>query len=338
MSYTMDKNLEEGLNLLAEGKKIDTALKLINKSARKGKTKGKSFFEVGRIVREGIPGMEGNPEDARKYYDSAMSHFAKLDVNALDCLDYREMGDYYNYALGTEEADKAKAVDYYKKAVELGDEVAKERLEQVEKELSSGSATTAPSLAAPSTTPAATPAVKEAATKTVVEEKEETYPVVEHEPIPEEKKTIAVAPSPVADVQPEPTVVTEVKEAATVAAPAPAVEEKPVEEKPAVEEAPKVEKAKEVVPEGKTLIIKEGVQIIVSTEGVGANLLPVEFTVNGNLYCEGTEEKPILFSIPEADRTEANTFAGLWGGIVAGSTCEEMLIDTMLIRRLLPIT
>ena len=67
------------------------------------------------------------------------------------------------------------------------------------------------------------------------------------------------------------------------------------------------------VPEGKTLIIKEGVQIIASTEGVGANLLPVEFTVNGNLYCEGTEEKPVLFSIPEADRTEANTFAGLWG-------------------------
>ena len=74
------------------------------------------------------------------------------------------------------------------------------------------------------------------------------------------------------------------------------------------------------VPEGKTLIIKEGVQIIASTEGVGANLLPVEFTVNGNLYCEGTEEKPILFSIPEAERTEANTFAGMWGGIVAGTT------------------
>ena len=86
------------------------------------------------------------------------------------------------------------------------------------------------------------------------------------------------------------------------------------------------------VPEGKTLIIKEGVQIIASTEGVGANLLPVEFTVNGNLYCEGTEEKPVLFSIPEADRTEANTFAGLWGGIVAGSTCEEMLIDHAIIE------
>lgn len=86
------------------------------------------------------------------------------------------------------------------------------------------------------------------------------------------------------------------------------------------------------VPEGKTLIIKEGVQIIASTEGVGANLLPVEFTVNGNLYCEGTEEKPILFSIPEAERTEANVFAGKWGGIVAGTTCEEMLIDHTIIE------
>lgn len=33
------------------------------------------------------------------------------------------------------------------------------------------------------------------------------------------------------------------------------------------------------VPEGKSLIIKEGVQIIVNTEGVGANHVPVEFTV-----------------------------------------------------------
>ena len=78
------------------------------------------------------------------------------------------------------------------------------------------------------------------------------------------------------------------------------------------------------VPEGKTLIIKEGVQIIASTAGVGANHVPVEFTVNGNLYCEGTEEKPVRFSIPEADRTEANIFAGLWGGIVASETCGEM--------------
>lgn len=86
------------------------------------------------------------------------------------------------------------------------------------------------------------------------------------------------------------------------------------------------------VPEGKSLIIKEEAQIIVSTDGVGANHAPVEFTVNGNLYCEGTAEKPILFSVPQDERTEANALAGLWGGIVATSTCAEMLIDHTIIE------
>ena len=39
------------------------------------------------------------------------------------------------------------------------------------------------------------------------------------------------------------------------------------------------------VPEGKSLVIKEGVKIIVSTAGVGANHVPVEFTVNGKYFC-----------------------------------------------------
>ena len=62
------------------------------------------------------------------------------------------------------------------------------------------------------------------------------------------------------------------------------------------------------MPEGKSLVIKEGVKIIVSTAGVGANHVPVEFTVNGNLYCEGTAEKPILFSVPEDERTKEKYF------------------------------
>ena len=86
------------------------------------------------------------------------------------------------------------------------------------------------------------------------------------------------------------------------------------------------------VPEGTTLVIKEGVQIIASTDGVGANAVPVEFTVNGNLICQGTEEKPILFSVDQSMRTEENQLAGLWGGIVATETCEEMLIDHTIIE------
>ena len=86
------------------------------------------------------------------------------------------------------------------------------------------------------------------------------------------------------------------------------------------------------VPEGKTLIIKAGAKVIVSTAGVGANHAPIEFTVKGNLYCEGTAEKPVLFSVPEDERTEENALAGLWGGIVATSTCGEMLIDHTIIE------
>ncbi len=87
-----------------------------------------------------------------------------------------------------------------------------------------------------------------------------------------------------------------------------------------------------VVPEGKTLVIKEGAQIIASSKGVGANHAAIEFTVNGNLYCEGTAEKPVLFSVSEEERTEENIFAGLWGGIVASETCGEMLIDHTIIE------
>lgn len=86
------------------------------------------------------------------------------------------------------------------------------------------------------------------------------------------------------------------------------------------------------VPEGKSLFIEPGVQIIVSTAGVGMDGTPIEFTVNGNLYCEGTAENPILFSVPEAERTEGNALKGMWGGIMANTTCAEMLIDHTIIE------
>lgn len=87
-----------------------------------------------------------------------------------------------------------------------------------------------------------------------------------------------------------------------------------------------------VIPVGTSLTIEEGVNIIVSADGVGINHTPIEITVNGNLYCRGTKENPILFSVDESKRTPANTFSGLWGGIVASPTCEEMLIDHTIIE------
>ena len=86
------------------------------------------------------------------------------------------------------------------------------------------------------------------------------------------------------------------------------------------------------VPEGQSLTIEEGVTVIFSEAGVGVNHVAIEFTVDGNLYCLGTEEAPVLLTVAENLRTPANTFKGLWGGIVAGATCEEMLIDHTVIE------
>ena len=86
------------------------------------------------------------------------------------------------------------------------------------------------------------------------------------------------------------------------------------------------------VPAGKSLTIEEGVTVIFSEAGVGVNHVAIEFTVDGNLYCLGTEDAPVRLTVAEGLRTEENTFAGLWGGIVAGATCEEMIIDHTIIE------
>lgn len=86
------------------------------------------------------------------------------------------------------------------------------------------------------------------------------------------------------------------------------------------------------VPEGKSLTIEEGVQIIFSSTGVGASHTPIEFIVDGNLYVKGTEANPVRFTVAESERTEANIFKGLWGGIIATSNCSELLIDHAIIE------
>ena len=86
------------------------------------------------------------------------------------------------------------------------------------------------------------------------------------------------------------------------------------------------------VPKGQSLVIEEGVKVIFASAGVGVNHVPIEFTVDGNLYVKGADGNPVLFSTEERLRTADNVFAGLWGGIVAGETCDEMLIDHAVIE------
>lgn len=83
------------------------------------------------------------------------------------------------------------------------------------------------------------------------------------------------------------------------------------------------------VPAGQTLTIEEGVQVIFDDNGVGASHTRIEFMVAGKLYCNGTTTNPILFSVAPSKRIAANTFGGLWGGIVGTKDCSEMLFNNV---------
>jgi hypothetical protein len=77
-----------------------------------------------------------------------------------------------------------------------------------------------------------------------------------------------------------------------------------------------------IIPEGKSLTIEEGATVIFADTS-----LATEFLVYGNLYCNGTATNPITFTVPEELRTTENAMVGLWGGILADSTCEEILLN-----------
>jgi hypothetical protein len=86
------------------------------------------------------------------------------------------------------------------------------------------------------------------------------------------------------------------------------------------------------VPAGKTLTIEEGVEVVISTGGQDANQTKIEWLVDGNLYIQGTAAAPVLISVPSGERTTANTFKRLWGGIIGSATCAEILIDNAIIE------
>jgi hypothetical protein len=86
------------------------------------------------------------------------------------------------------------------------------------------------------------------------------------------------------------------------------------------------------IPEGQTLTIEKGVQVIVSTAGQDANNTKIEFIVKGNLYSYGTDADPVLFSVAAASRTTDNTFKRLWGGIIGSTTCAEMVLDHTIVE------
>ena len=175
-AYRIDKNLALGRQLIEEGKKIDTALKLINKSARSGETKGKSYFEVGRIIRNGLPGLEANPEESRGYFDAARENFNAQEEDK-DGRDYRERGDYYYYGYGTHPADSNQALEFYDLGAKEGDEESKKKADAIRATLKKGNSEQAPRF-------------DKKAVVSLSEEKEEKKPA----PVVEEKKPEPIIP------------------------------------------------------------------------------------------------------------------------------------------------
>lgn len=82
-----------------------------------------------------------------------------------------------------------------------------------------------------------------------------------------------------------------------------------------------------ILPQGKSLYIEPGVTVIMNDTTVRP-----EFIVLGNIYCEGTDAKPITFTVAKQYRDYAHRYKGYWGGIICGYDSEEALLDHVIIE------
>ncbi|MBS7564948.1 right-handed parallel beta-helix repeat-containing protein [Mucilaginibacter sp. Bleaf8] len=81
-----------------------------------------------------------------------------------------------------------------------------------------------------------------------------------------------------------------------------------------------------VIPEGKTLTIEEGVTVLMDT------VAKPEIIVKGNLYALGTAQNPVKFTVNDFYKTDAKKFGKMWGGILAGPTCAELVLDHTILE------
>lgn len=80
-----------------------------------------------------------------------------------------------------------------------------------------------------------------------------------------------------------------------------------------------------LVAKDSALFIEPGVKIIADN----ADKKP-EIVVLGNLYCMGTAEKPVTFTV--ADKYKTDRFSRMWGGIICGYDSKEVLLSHAIIE------
>ncbi|WP_443946005.1 right-handed parallel beta-helix repeat-containing protein [Pedobacter sp. AW1-32] len=81
-----------------------------------------------------------------------------------------------------------------------------------------------------------------------------------------------------------------------------------------------------VIPEGKSLTIEEGVTVLMDTTA------KPEIVVKGNLYSLGTVDNPVRFTVNDLYKTTTKKFGKMWGGILAGPTCTELVLDHTILE------
>jgi len=82
-----------------------------------------------------------------------------------------------------------------------------------------------------------------------------------------------------------------------------------------------------IIPVGKSLYIEPGVTVTMNDTTIRPEII-----VLGNLYCDGTADKPITFTVAEQYRSEAKRFNRYWGGIICGYDSEEVLLNYVTIE------
>lgn len=81
------------------------------------------------------------------------------------------------------------------------------------------------------------------------------------------------------------------------------------------------------VPAGQSLTIEEGVKVIMSD-----SVIAPEFIIKGNLYSLGTEQNPVLFTVPDGWKNSSYLFGNLWGGLVAAPTSEAVVLQHTILE------
>jgi len=81
------------------------------------------------------------------------------------------------------------------------------------------------------------------------------------------------------------------------------------------------------ISEGKSLTIQEGVTVVFSDSTVKPEVI-----VKGNLYSLGTAANPVKFTVPDAWKTTQNQWGALWGGLIAGPSSAEIVLDNTILE------